>query len=77
MKRIEIKRFKSDKLTEQEILERCETDESGFIIYPGPYSIRERTGSPVMQLIEWYLYQTGEKPLDADLFQSFLNGDLD
>lgn len=79
MKRIEVERkdFSKDlSKKEKEIMRLFQMDESGFIVYDGDGSVASRTGSPIIQLIEWYLYKKGEKPLDADIFSSILKTKL-
>jgi hypothetical protein len=60
---------------ELEIVKKLEIDSSGFVIYPGTKgSVAERTGSPAISLINWYLYKTGtEKPLDYALFDDLMS----
>lgn len=48
------------------------TDSSGFIVYPGWEPIEYRKGSSVYELIQWHLYSQNSKPLDYDIFKSFL-----
>ena len=69
MEREEVKRKTRDRKREEELLKLLNVDDSGFVIYPGPGPIRDRTGSPAYQLINWFLYKDGdEKPLDFPVF---------
>lgn len=66
-----------DRAKERELLSKCTVSESGMIIYPGSAREDARTGSPITQLIDWYLYRTGkEKPLDYEIFEDFIEGRL-
>ena len=70
----ENKRGRNSKL-ERDILSllKDNIDESGFIVYNGEGSRKNRTGSAVNKLIEWFLYKNSPtKPLDADIFAEFL-----
>ena len=84
MKRVEIKRETNSRgplhtqernfKKEKELLSKCTVTEDGFIVYPGDAPLNQRIGSPVTQLIEWYLYKnSNEKPIDSDLFKAFVD----
>jgi hypothetical protein len=76
MRKIKIERKKIELIKsrkkENDILKLLDVDDSGMIVYPGRGSILERTGSPVMALIDWHLYKIGEKPIDYDIFANHL-----
>jgi hypothetical protein len=62
-----------DPKKEQEILNKLEVDESGFVVFKGHGPLRQRTGSQAMALINWHLYRDAkEKPLDYDIFHDFI-----
>ena len=65
---------------ENELLDLLEIDDSGFILYPAPSHVplSERRGSPVVQLIDYYLYPNTvrEKPIDYDLFLDLIKSKL-
>ena len=68
MERIPLIRKERNKKREKEILGLLKVNSSGMVIYPGKGRESERTGSPAIMLILYYLYKNGTKPLDYDLF---------
>lgn len=69
--------FVRDHKKEKKLLSLLTVDESGFVIYEGPGTVAERTGSLATLLIDWYLYRnTKEKPLDAEIFRDLIERKL-
>ena len=48
------------------------TNEDGDIIYPGDVDIKQRTGSNLNQLLKYVFDDSGDKPIDTDLFREYL-----
>ena len=48
------------------------TNEDGDIIYPGDVDIKQRTGSNLNQLLKYVFDNSGDKPIDTDLFREYL-----
>ena len=58
---------------EQQLLDLLTLDDDGCVVYDGPGPRAQRTGSQAHLLIDWFLYRNAkEKPIDAELFESYV-----